>query len=803
MMEENKDMKEVGGQKFGYSDSVKPTFPADMMARREISNDDNRRGVGLAIISRGTVPIKWMTHMKQVTSCFPGGLFWKYLIVERMSWAAARNECVRKCRANNFQWIFFIDDDVFVPIHALDKLLRSEKDIVSGIYWTKTENPAPVIFKEMGKGPIYNFNPDEIIPIGGSGAGCLLINMKVFDKFDEAGIPYFVENWVYTDKQGNKMKCPIGEDHYFFMKAKELGFQAYADTSVLCDHYDSKKDKFYPGEKIVKQYCKQKLTQEGRKDLVESYDLHERDPNKQTIVFYNNNVPFAGDELYRRGVGGSETDIINLARDLSLTGKYNVRVYCKCNREGTYDNVIYKNNTKLLEDLPNLNCDLFVASRNLELFMRPDFKKKNNIKQTVLWAHDLATDPMWKGFYDALPNIDKVVVLSEFHKHNVRMKFPELKEEDVIIIRNGVDLHRYKEKVERKKGKCIYSSTPYRGLDVLLKVWPKIKKRVPHAELSIFSSIKVYAEFFDDSPWEDLYNLAKRLEGVHYHGTVKQDRLAKEQMSSQLLLYPNVFPETCCVTAMENQTAGTPIISTKMGALPEVVGQDCGILLEGEPHSKEYQDAFVEAAVDLLTDDEKWEKAHKACLKNNFSWKDLAKQWVDTFLKRNEVGITNKERDNKIIDTDFTVVKEALKMLETSKDFLELSKEHRAWQVNCGSGELAIKLKEKYPDWEVWGSDTSLKALDQCRQRNKKVLFANHPLENPDFEEGYFDYIVCLDPDFEDLDLMIKRLKRGGMIILKVESMDKISLQFNKLKFKLMKDSPDEKGYLWMAKKEL
>ena len=804
----NEEIKDVGGKKFNFSnEGIKEKFPVDMMAKQQIDPNTARRGVGVCIISRGTVPIKWMTHMNTVKAGFPGGLFWKFIIVERLSWAAARNECVRKCRANGFEWLFFIDDDVFVPHNALDMLLRADKDIISGIYWTKTENPAPVIFKDMGKGPLYNFEPDKVIPIGGSGAGCLLINMKVFDKFDEAGIPYFVENWVYTDPSGHKMKCPIGEDHYFFFKSKELGYQAYAHSGCLCDHYDTKKDKYYPGEEIVRKICKTKLTKQGRQDLVGVYDKANNDPNKQTIVFYNNNVPFAGDELHRRGTGGSETDIILLASELSKTNKYNIRVYCKCQREGTYDNIIYRDNSKMFDDLAKLNCDLFISSRNLGVFMKPDFKKEYNVKQTCLWGHDLGEDKMWNGFYEALPNIDKVVLLSEFHKHNVRMRFPKLNEEDIIVIKNGIDLGRYKDKPERKKGKCIYSSTPYRGLDVLLKVWPRIRKKVPHAELSIFSSIKVYGEFFDDSPWEDLYNLAKRTEGVIYHGTVKQDRLAQEQMSSQLLLYPNTFAETCCCTAMENQLAGTPIISTKAGALPEVVGKDCGILLSGNPHSEEYQDAFVNAAVDLLTNENKWEEMHKACLNNNqFGWKLMANKWINSFLKTTEVGITDVKRDEDIakeiegVAKDIKINSNMLKALELSEGIME-GDNTRAWEVNCKNGDFASLLKKTYPKSEVWGSDPSLKILDECRQRDKKVFFANHPLENPEFEDNYFDLIVTFDYLFDDYKLVHKKLKSTGSFMVNIPKINVTTIEGY---FNIISITKAIEGYLILgSKKEL
>lgn len=764
MDEENKDMI-MKSQKYHSASSPKIEGKLQNMPQKPASI--RKKGVGICIISRGTVPLKWMMHMNRVKNNFPGGMFWKFITVERLSWASARSECVRKCRANHFQWMLFIDDDLFIPENTLDRLLRAEKDIITGLYWTKSENTAPVIFHEMGQGPIYDFELDKVIPIGGSGLGCCLINMDVFDKFDEAGIPYFVENWVYTTPSGDKMKCPIGEDHYFFLKSKEFGYQPYCDTGVLCDHYNFKNDKFYPGEEIVRELCKRKLKEKGRTDLIEDYDRHQRDPKKRTIVIYNNNLPFSGDELSRRGVGGSEHDIINLARIFAK--KFNVRVYCQCLREGVFDKVIYKHNKNMLKDLPALDCDLYISSRQMGPLLDPDFKKKCNIKQTVLWGHDLAEDPMWNGFEEALPNIDKIALLSEFHKQNIKAKFSFLPEEKITLLRNGVEIARYKQKVQRIKGKCIYSSTPYRGLDLLLKIWPKIKKRVSHAQLHIFSSIKVYGEYFDDAPWEDLYNSAKGMEGVHYYGAIKQDRLAKEQMESELLLYPNTFLETWCNTAAECQTAGTPIITTKQGALAESVKEGCGILLEN-PYTPEYMGAFVNVAVDLLTNKDKWERMHEECLKQDFSWDSIAKQWIDEFLpvqstepppnwdKFYEVALTQHQFN--VDERRFNFIKQFVKENDKILD------------VGCGLGAFPRFLKESFPKAEVWGTEQSTYALDYCRQSSKTIFFANHPIENPDFEEKYFDVINCshvLEFTEKQIDLIkiLKRiLKPGGILII-------------------------------------
>ena len=799
-MEENKDniilkggqqYNSVGDSPFSSRPFTKP--PSEIDASK-------KRGCGICIISRGTVPLKWSMHLNRLKTFFPIGLYWKFIIVEGLSWAAARNECARKCRMNGFQWLFFIDDDVFLPDNGLVRLMKSGKDIISGVYWTKTADPEPVIFETMGEGPLYDFEADKVIPIEGSGAGCLLINMDVFDKFDEAGIPYFVENWVHTDKQGNQMKCPIGEDHYFFLKSREFGYQAYADTGVLCDHYDVKTKTFYPGEKIIRKICSTELKKQGRQDLVDEYINATDNPNKKTVMIYNDTVPFAGDEIERRGVGGSEHDIIHLAKELYRTNKFNVYVYCQCLREGMYDHVVYRDNKRIESEIKDIKPDYFISSRNLEPFF--DDKLKPYVKKSIYWAHDLAGDACWNNWEQAEPNIDVVVALSEFHKQNIMKHWPNTDKKKIVIFRNGVDNARYgnKNAIKRVKGRCIYSSTPYRGLDILLSLWPKIKEQVPYADLQIFSSIKVYGEHFDDGPWENLYQLAKNLPGVDYHGTIKQDRLAVEQMKSQLLIYPTQFEETCCVTAMECQTAGTPIISSDKGALSEMVPEGCGVLLKGDARSKEYQQEFVDAVVHALKNEAEWDQMHQNCLKQDYSWVSITKGWVDMFIGSvdttckqeckwdyvepstevvEEAQVDDIKQHGNVNTPDYwdkvydTEIKQGLNREKPGHELL--LKEFNGGKildVGCGTGEFTRQIKQSFPTAEVWGSDFSLKAIDYCRQQDKTIYYANHPLLNHDYEKGYFDMITMnhimehLDEPEKIIHHAEKLLKPGGKLVL-------------------------------------
>ena len=753
---------------------------------------ENRAGVGVGIITRGNVSIKWMSHMDKLKPHMPIGMFWKNIIVEGLSWAPAREEIVRKARKENFEWLFFVDDDVFIPSDAVRTMLSRGEDIVTGIYWTKSDNSCPVIFEKTGSGPMFNFPIDERFEVAGSGLGCCLINMKVFDDFDKAGIPYFKENWIMETEGKQKIKCPIGEDHYFFYHARKFGYKVIADSGILCDHYDMNQKKFYPSEEEVRRITGKKLEELGRGDVVENVNKAiGKDPKKKTISFVNfASNPFAGDELEKRGCGGAETAVINMARELAKNYNFNVHVFCKCPAPGRYDDVIYHDIETGLNALKDLNSDLLISSRNTQILTQIDFKKDYNAKQVALWTHDIPDDPVYESLEECYPSLDKVFVLTEFHKEELIKKFPFVKEEKIFIAPNGIDMRRYKdrENIEKVPGRLIYSSTPFRGLDILAEVFPRIKARVPHANLKVFSSMKVYGEGYDDNQYVSLYNMLNDTPGIDYVGTVKQDKLAEEFAKAEVLAYPNTFPETFCITATESMAGGTPIVTSNFAALKEIVTDDTGVKLEGNPHSTEYKDAFVDAVVELLTNKDKWKTLSDACLTKDYSWTKIADKWVTEFFpeqskdqQKEENNVDSIKKAGNINTPDYwdqvyanEIGKGQVRHFEKSATNLSkfIKNGDKVLDVGCGTGEFTRHVKDNFPDCEVWGSDFSNVAIDFCRQQNRHIFYANHPILNDEFENDFFD-VITINHVVEHLDKpkeMITRakelLKLDGTLIL-------------------------------------
>jgi glycosyltransferase involved in cell wall biosynthesis len=114
-----------------------------------------------------------------------------------------------------------------------------------------------------------------------------------------------------------------------------------------------------------------------------------------------------------------------------------------------------------------------------------------------------------------------------------------------------------------------YTSTPFRGLDVLLDSFPTIRSAVPEVRLQVFSSLTPYRVAASADPYRPLYRRCAETEGVDYVGAVSQADLADRLRGVTALAYLNRFAETSCISVMEALSAGCLVVSSRLGALPE------------------------------------------------------------------------------------------------------------------------------------------------------------------------------------------------------------------------------------------
>lgn len=328
----------------------------------------------------------------------------------------------------------------------------------------------------------------------------------------------------------------------------------------------------------------------------------------------------------KKGIGGSEEAVINMSKELAKLG-WIIDVYCACDAPGNYDGVEYHN---YWEYDNTQHCDIFVMWRNQKYI---DYAPKKS--RVFVWIHDVQHYDYWNDEW--LARTEKIFPLSKYHR-SLLSKFPDDK---FYITRNGIVPGHFQ--VEKKKTpySCVYASSPDRGLEVLLDIWPEIYKAYPKATLNVLYGFTKGADEINKVnpgwlPWKyKILDSLKDLEkmGVIYRGKVSHLELADIFNNSEYWLYPCFqFDEISCITAMKAQAASCYPITTDRAALDETV--QYGIKVKNnEGQMQDNRDRYLKAVLDKfkqgVTPAEQKEMSDWAI--KTFGWQEVAKEWNNLF----------------------------------------------------------------------------------------------------------------------------------------------------------------------------
>jgi glycosyltransferase involved in cell wall biosynthesis len=191
-------------------------------------------------------------------------------------------------------------------------------------------------------------------------------------------------------------------------------------------------------------------------------------------------------------------------------------------------------------------------------------------RRRVLWQQLDVDQPNVAFLRDRVTHeaFDRFVFVSHWQATRYARTFG-VPPERTVILRNAIHPIAPHDKPTEGRLKVVYTSTPWRGLDVLLDSWELLRPR--DAELHVFSSCKLYGPRFgqNDGRFEHLYRKARTLEGVHYRGILPNDELRQELATAHVLAYPSTFAETSCIAVIEAMAAGCHVVTSNLGALPE------------------------------------------------------------------------------------------------------------------------------------------------------------------------------------------------------------------------------------------
>ena len=206
------------------------------------------------------------------------------------------------------------------------------------------------------------------------------------------------------------------------------------------------------------------------------------------------------------------------------------------------------------------------------------------------------------------------------------------------VLRNATDLPtNCRQWRSREIWKCGYASTPFRGLALLLDAWDLLAPS--NAELHIWSSMKIYG--VDDSKYQPLYDKARSLPGVFYHGIVPNDQLRLSFQDLDFFTYPCVFEETSCLAVIEAMAAGCRVIAPALGALPETTagyGRLYPWNSDEQRHIRDFADVLRaefetpwKGRLNLVERQQEYCRDFYSWGVRSSEWRDMIQQWTGLF----------------------------------------------------------------------------------------------------------------------------------------------------------------------------
>lgn len=363
------------------------------------------------------------------------------------------------------------------------------------------------------------------------------------------------------------------------------------------------------------------IKQFGRaRDVVMPAMLRQRPNTQPRIVFWcgKSYEEWSPLSLNTTGIGGSETAVVEIARRFASAG-WRVDVYNGAGRyEGVYESVGYWEPERHASD----HRDIQVSWRQPNAWAADS----GHHRACILWCHDLNYGPLDR---QVATEWDKVLGVSQWHADYLSRQYGI----EADYVPNGVNLDRFAPNQRREPMQVVYASSPDRGLERLLRLWPDIVKAEPGAQLKIAYGWQTFDKMAEQRPQmlpfkEHILRLIQQTPNVEDLGRLPQDRLAQLWSTSYAWAYPTDFLEVSCITAMEALAGGAVPVTSAAGAMVETIG-GAGVVVTGNPLSRAWSPFYTQCLLGILTSTDQRMVRHYAGLKRaqSLTWDASFTRW--------------------------------------------------------------------------------------------------------------------------------------------------------------------------------
>jgi UDP-glucose:(glucosyl)LPS alpha-1,2-glucosyltransferase len=194
-------------------------------------------------------------------------------------------------------------------------------------------------------------------------------------------------------------------------------------------------------------------------------------------------------------------------------------------------------------------------------------------KIRIYWLQDLPVDPETNHIKDpsSRDRFHRIVFCNnwQYNYYVNLLGIPQTSQS--LVIENAI---RSFEPVKKTTDeiRLIYTSTPQRGLSLLVPVFVELAKKYSNIKLDVFSSFSIYGWGDADKPYQELFKICKEHPQINYHGAQPNEVVREHLQKAHIFSYPSIWQECNSMAFIEAMSAGCLCVHPNLAGLSDTSG---------------------------------------------------------------------------------------------------------------------------------------------------------------------------------------------------------------------------------------
>jgi glycosyltransferase involved in cell wall biosynthesis len=254
----------------------------------------------------------------------------------------------------------------------------------------------------------------------------------------------------------------------------------------------------------------------------------------------------------------------------------------------------------------------------------------------ILHMHDLPWDPEASHLKDlnSRNRFHKIVFCGQWQMNMFTRMLDIPQDQKICVIDTAINPfnpEEIKKSNPKEEIRLIYTSTPQRGLGILVPVFEKLCETHDNIVLDVFSSYKIYGWPEADKQFEQLFDRCRNHPKINYHGFASNDVVREHVAKAHIFAYPSIWMECNSRSLIEAMSAGAICVHPNFAGLSDTSGS-ITLQYNWDPDSNVHANVFYHLMDDVIKNIQKndltaYLQFQKTYADYRYNWNKISNEW--------------------------------------------------------------------------------------------------------------------------------------------------------------------------------